>query len=165
MMADVIFRPSFAPGRRFQVTTVGDGVEWKQHQRSRVMRIAILFVVVAAIAGSLTFTPAAIGQQPQYQRYQPAGGPVLSPNLQFFRLDPGPLGLGQYLSFVQPTRRVQQAIQRQSRDFNLLENQVLRIGEQSVAAPTGVGGSFMNERRYFMNQNFFFETRSRPGSR
>jgi hypothetical protein len=122
------------------------------------MRAWMLFVVTIA---PLAVPAACLAQQPfQYQRYQPAGGPVLSPNLQFFRQDPGPLGIGQYLSFVQPQQRLQQAIRQQTGELSQLQSEIHRIGEQSVIAPTGVGGAFSNERPYFQNQNAFFGTRS-----
>jgi hypothetical protein len=119
------------------------------------------FLLATAFVG-LAFSASSFGQQPiprTYQRFQPAGGPVLSPNLQFFRQDPGPLGIGQYLTFVQPQRQLRQAIQQQSGQLNLLQAEIHRIGEETIVAPTGVGGAFMNSRPYFMNQNAFFSTR------
>jgi hypothetical protein len=116
------------------------------------------FIVV--LIASLGVTSVSFGQPPSFQPYQPAGGPVLSPNLQFFRRDPGPLGLGQYLSFVQPRVQLRQALGQQYGELNLLQGEIRRIGEQEVIQPTGVGGAFGSERAYFQNQNAFFGTRT-----
>lgn len=80
--------------------------------------------------------------------------PTLSPWLNLYRRDPGPVG--PYLSYVRPEQRLlgrlaqqSSAISRQNAAITALRNQAASVGTETTIAPTGTGATFMNYSHYF----------------
>jgi len=86
-------------------------------------------------------------------RYQPKAGPTLPSQLNYFRRDVGLLD--QYNTFIQPQRQLeaqlQQMTQQQQADYRSAQRQIEQIKEirPSGAAPTGVGGGYLNYLHYY----------------
>lgn len=120
-----------------------------------MMRHAAKVLLILVVGVCLCSVAAA---QPPRTRYRPLYGPVLSPNLNFFRQNTGPLN--QYLWYVQPSRNLLNTLQTQNYDLNLLQGEVRTIGQQEQIQATGVNSVYMNHTSYFQNQNAFFSTRN-----
>jgi hypothetical protein len=86
-------------------------------------------------------------------RYYSPSGPTLPSQLNYFRRDVGLLD--QYNTFVQPRQQLdfqfQQLAAQQAADFRATQRQLEQIKEirPSEAAPTGVGGTYMNYLHYY----------------
>jgi hypothetical protein len=86
-------------------------------------------------------------------RYQPKAGPTLPSQLSYFRRDVGLLD--QYNTFIQPQRQLeaqlQQMTQQQQADYRSAQRKIEQIKEirPSGAAPTGVGGGYLNYLHYY----------------
>jgi len=86
-------------------------------------------------------------------RYQPKAGPTLPSQLNYFRRDVGLLD--QYNTFVQPQRQLEaqlrQMNEQQLADYRSAQKQIEQIKEirPSGAAPTGVGGGYLNYLHYY----------------
>jgi hypothetical protein len=86
-------------------------------------------------------------------RYQAPAGPTLPSQLNYFRRDVGLLD--QYNTFVQPQRQLEaqlrQMTQQQLSDYRATQRQLEQLKEirPSEAAPTGVGGGFLNYSHYY----------------
>jgi hypothetical protein len=112
-----------------------------------------LLTAVGALIVVLGATAASNGQQP-YGPYQPR--PTLSPWLNMFRRDTGPLD--NYHTFVQPRFQAQQAFQAQQgaidqQQFNIdsLGHDVTQLEAQRHAQihPTGTASTYMNFSHYY----------------
>jgi hypothetical protein len=111
---------------------------------------------VAGILGGLVILLAvaapAFGQRP-LRRYQPPGGPTLSPYLNYNRPDFSTMP-SDYQSFIVPQQRLQRDLydlaRTQQADVRKIENQIKQVRESNAAA-TGVGGGFMNYSHYYPN--------------
>jgi len=112
-------------------------------------RRAILTVAVVAVWVS-------IGQQALAQRnypYQPAR-PLMSPYLNLYRVDSGPLD--NYNTFVRPEMALRATLQqqqlasrRQSAGVRALGDEMRWSGQTGMIRPTGAGASFMNLSHYY----------------
>jgi len=86
-------------------------------------------------------------------RYQPKAGPPLPSQLNYFRRDVGLLD--QYNTFVQPQRQLEAQLrlmnEQQLADYRSAQKQIEQIKEirPSEAAPTGVGGGYLNYLHYY----------------
>ena len=112
-----------------------------------------LLTAVGTLIVVLASTAASDGQQP-YGPYQPR--PTLSPWLNMFRRDTGPLD--NYHTFVQPRFQAQQAFQTQQgaieqQQFNIdsLGHDVTQLEAQRHAQihPTGTASTYMNYSHYY----------------
>jgi hypothetical protein len=109
---------------------------------------------VLAVAGALLAWEAS-GQhanaQAPYRRYTSPSGPTITPYLEYFRTDTGAVG-DPYNAFIAPHRqlnsRLSELSQRQQADFDSNQQQISQL-RRSVAAPTGIGGTFMNFSHYY----------------
>ena len=80
--------------------------------------------------------------------------PTLSPWLNLYRRDPGPVG--SYLSYVRPEQRLlstlsrqRTGLARQEAALSRLQSELSQVGPETTIAPTGTGATFMNYSRYF----------------
>lgn len=80
--------------------------------------------------------------------------PTLSPWLNLYRRDPGPVG--PYLSYVRPEQRLLRSLAqqraglaRQGAAIGNLGNELSQIAPQTSIAPTGTAATFMNYSKYF----------------
>jgi len=83
--------------------------------------------------------------------------PTLSPWLNLYRRDPGPIG--PYLSYVRPEQRLlsrlsqqRTAQARQNAAIGALRGQLSelsQLGPETAIAPTGTGATFMNYSHFF----------------
>ena len=87
-------------------------------------------------------------------RVRSHSSPTLSPWLQLYRRDGGPLD--NYHNFVRPEQQLRRtldrhgtAIQRQKAGIRSLGNQVSTMQRGSSVRPTGAHGTFMNYSHYF----------------
>jgi hypothetical protein len=106
--------------------------------------------------GCVILSLVAVASSPLYaqrplRRYQPPGGPTLSPYENYNSPNFGTVP-SVYQSYILPQRQLQRNLYDLSRsqqaDFRKLENQLMQF-KNSTAAPTGVGGSFMNYSHYY----------------
>lgn len=111
------------------------------------LRLALLLLVVWVLAGPARPIRAQ-GPMPIRDR------PTLSPWLNLYRRDPGPVG--PYLSNVRPEQRLlsrlsQQRIglARQGASIRNLRSELSQTGPQTTIAATGTGATFMNHSQYF----------------
>ena len=81
-------------------------------------------------------------------------GPALSPWLNMYRSDPGPVG--PYLSYVRPEQRLRQTLVDQQNRINqqAVELQAVRqrataLESRGALTPTGVSSTFMNYSHYY----------------
>jgi hypothetical protein len=109
-------------------------------------RRGLLLALTGIVLGT-AFSSTAFAQIP---RYRPPGGSPIPAALDYFRRDVGVLD--PYTTFVAPRRQLTNQLQalnaRQQADFQAAESQISTL-RQSLAAPTGVGGSFMNYSHYY----------------
>jgi hypothetical protein len=119
------------------------------------MRQSVLVWTVLTAAALLGAQPG-LAQPPT--RYP---NPVFSPYLDLFRANPGPLP--NYYQFVRPKQELLKTLQsqntqleRQRASLGSLRQQVDIMERQPGAAPTGIGGGFMNYSHYY-------STRQTPG--
>lgn len=105
---------------------------------------------IAAVALAL----ALVAEQAEAQiRYRSPAGPTLPSQLNYFRRDVGLLD--QYNTFVQPQRQLEaqlrQMTQQQLDDYQATQRRLEQLKEirPSEAAPTGVGGVFLNYSHYY----------------
>ena len=109
-------------------------------------RVILALIVGWALVGTTNRLDAQI-------RYQPKAGPTLPSQLNYFRRDVGLLD--QYNTFIQPQRQLeaqlQQMTQQQQADYRSAQRQIEQIKEirPSGAAPTGVGGGYLNYLHYY----------------
>ncbi|MBI3466183.1 MAG: hypothetical protein HY000_24480 [Planctomycetes bacterium] len=92
-----------------------------------------------------------------YGGYNPPAGSTLSPRLNYFRRDPGPVG--RYLSFVRPGLQLERTLQQQQTSLTDLRGDLQAVGQQQAIAPTGAAGVFLNHGAYFGNEALFYRTR------
>jgi hypothetical protein len=89
--------------------------------------------------------------QKPLRRYQPPGGPTLSPYLNYNRPDFAALP-DSHSSFVVPQQRLRRELfdlgKAQQADVRRVEADIQQI-RSSAAAPTGVGASFLNYSHYY----------------
>lgn len=109
-----------------------------------------LVMTLAAVLASVS-TSAAFAQGPP--RYYSPSGPTLPSQLNYFRRDVGLLD--QFNTFVQPRQQLDsqlnQLAAQQAADFRTTQRQLEQIKEirPSDAAPTGIGGTYMNYLHYY----------------
>jgi hypothetical protein len=112
-------------------------------------RICMTLMVAAAfesVSASATFA-----QGPP--RYYSPSGPTLPSQLNYFRRDVGLLD--QFNTFVQPRQQLDSQLHllaaQQAADFRATQRQMQQIKEirPSDAAPTGIGGTYMNYLHYY----------------
>jgi hypothetical protein len=107
---------------------------------------------LAATVMLLVFTCSDAWAQGPNRYYSPSG-PTLPSQLNYFRRDVGLLD--QYNTFVQPRQQLdfqfQQMAAQQAADFRTTQRQLEQIKEirPSDAAPTGIGGTYMNYLHYY----------------
>jgi len=115
-----------------------------------IKTIVICCVTVSVLAVG---SSAAYAQRP-LRRYQPPGGPTLSPYLNLNRPDFSTLPSA-YDSFLVPQQRLQRNLydlgQTQQANTRRIEGEISQV-RSSVAAPTGVGSGFMNYSHYYRMQ-------------
>ncbi|MCH8046809.1 MAG: hypothetical protein IID44_24165 [Planctomycetes bacterium] len=116
------------------------------------MQRIIFSLVIVAI--SLLICGPASAQQPRrsYSPYQPSR-PTVSPYIDLLRRRTGELS--NYHTFVRPKLRTQAALRQQSNRFGSLQRQFGGLQRQfsslqnTQAAPTGIGGGFMNFSHFY----------------
>ena len=119
-------------------------------------QLALAVMTVLALLGSVKQASAQYG----YSGRSSSGyvnrfsSPRLSPWLNFFRNDPGPVD--NYNRFVRrdiqlrnTLRQQQIGLQQQRSAINLLGNQFQRAQQNSTVSPTGTGSVFMNYMHYY----------------
>jgi hypothetical protein len=108
---------------------------------AKALFVALLFVVAANQALA------------QYPRYVPPAGRTLPNELNYFRRDVGLLD--QYNGFVNPVRQLDSQLRmmqnQQRADFQANQRAISQV-RAAQAAPTGVGGTFMNYSHYYPSQ-------------
>jgi hypothetical protein len=109
-------------------------------------RLTFAAVLVGTLLGLFETAEAQI-------RYRPPAGPVLPNQLNYFRRD---VGLTDpYNAFVQPQRTLEAQLQQmnlqQQADYQAAQRDLQKLQDvrQSMAAPTGVGGGFLNYSHYY----------------
>jgi hypothetical protein len=112
----------------------------------KLFKWAALVVVLASTAGVYVHA--------QERWTPPSGRPALSPWLDMFRADPGPLP--NYHQFVRPRQELRRTLDRQA---SVIQTQgaALRGLSQELPltvrgggmSPTGVGGSFLNYSHFY----------------
>lgn len=107
-------------------------------------------IFAAVLAGTLL---GLFGTAEAQIRYRPPAGPVLPNQLNYFRRD---VGLTDpYNAFVQPQRtleaQLQQMTLQQQADYQAAQRDLQKLQDirQPTAAPTGVGGGFLNYSHYY----------------
>ena len=127
----------------------------------------LVFVLVCALVSCLR--PA--HGQGYSSRYSSLSRPTLSPWLNLYRRDPGPVG--PYLSYVRPEqelrrtlqgqeaglRRQSAGLQRQETGVLSLQRRVTQLERGGVMAPTGTGSVFMNYSHYYQFRTPFSRRR------
>lgn len=109
-----------------------------------------LALIVAAVLVSVSASDAFAQGPPRY--YSPSG-PTLPSQLNYFRRDVGLLD--QFNTFVQPRQQLDSQLHllaaQQAADFRNTQRQLEQIKEirPSDAAPTGIGGTYMNYLHYY----------------
>jgi len=111
-------------------------------------------LLAGCVAVVLYSTPSAFGQS---QHYSPnyAARPVLSPWLDMFRDDPGPLP--NYHQFVRPRQQLQRtlayqnaALQTQGTEIRAMQQRAYQAGQRPDGVmPTGTGAVFMNYSHFY----------------
>ena len=112
-------------------------------------RLQFVFALLTGVVVMLSSSQA--HAQVGYMPYQDR--PTLSPWLDLYRDDPGPVG--PYLSNVRPQQRLlgtlsqqRMDLQRQGTAVSALQRQLAQP-RQTMAGPTGIGAMFMNYSHYF----------------
>ena len=108
---------------------------------------------MAIIAGvALLCGSTSVSAQAPRAPYTPK--PTLSPWLNMYRRDPGPVG--PYLSYVRPEQRLRQTltdqqsrITEQQSELQTLRQQTTAIESRGALTPTGVSSTFMNYSHYY----------------
>jgi hypothetical protein len=117
--------------------------------------VASLLLPVTAVDAQ---QPGNYGRPGSYGGYTPPAGPTLSPRLNFFRRDPGPVG--RYLSFVRPGLQLERTLQQQQTSLTELSSDFrTTTSQQPAIPPTGASSVFQNYQRYFRNEASFYQTR------
>jgi len=110
------------------------------------------FRTIASLVAGLVVA-LAVDQADAQIRYQSPAGPTLPSQLNYFRRDVGVLD--QYNTFVQPQRQLEaqlrQMNQQQLDEYRSTQRQLEQLKESrpSEAAPTGVGGVFLNYSHFY----------------
>ena len=114
-----------------------------------VMRRIVIATMLLAGWVALCFARPAQAQL----RYEPRR-PTLSPYLNYFRLDPGPVD--PYFSYLVPQRRLQGTlagqsalIRRQESSIRSLQSRFTQFQQGGPVAPTGLGSAFGNYSSYY----------------
>lgn len=107
---------------------------------------------ILLLGAILLFGSEPAGAQSPRTPYMPR--PTLSPWLNMYRSDPGPVG--PYLSYVRPEQRLRQTLaEQQTRIFeqqnqlDALRRQTTTLESRGAVAPTGVSSTFMNYSHYY----------------
>ena len=130
----------------------GSHVRGEKVGESAMSRIVIATTLLAGWIVLCSARPA----QAQYgyrRGYQPRT-PTLSPYLDYFRLDPGPVD--PYFSYVAPQRQLQRTlagqsalIRRQESSIRSLQSRITQFQRGGPVAPTGLGSAFGNYSGYY----------------
>ena len=121
------------------------------------MKPCSMVVVLLAACGALLIARPAEAQG----TYRPSR-PTISPWLNLYNRNPGPLG--NYFTYVRPQMETREALQQQDTrirqqgaGIQTLGQQVTSLEQQGPTAPTGTGAGFMNYSHYYSAQG-------RPGT-
>jgi len=119
-------------------------------------RSPLLLIAVAGLAlslGVVTFAQAQGYAPRRPRRYEPAT-PTLSPYLNYFRADRGPIS--NYHTYVRPEEKLRRAftsqrteLRRQERSLRGLKREVHRVEQFGSAAPTGTSATFFNYSHFY----------------
>jgi len=114
-------------------------------------RRGFFLMAVLVVAGFLSGQSSAHAQGGLFlpNQYRPSR-PTLSPYLDLFRRDTGPLP--NYFTFVRPRQQVQTQIQQQAYNMQLLQQQTNTLEDQALAPATGANGAqprFQNYLHYY----------------
>ncbi|MBN1589432.1 MAG: hypothetical protein JW888_07950 [Pirellulales bacterium] len=117
------------------------------------MKVRCLVSVFLTASLFLSCAASAHAQQGGRKYFRPPS-PTISPWMDLFRKDPGPLD--NYHSFVRPKQRVYDALGRQNFEIQQQQAQTRDLGQElsrferaSLARPTGTGSTFMNYSHYY----------------
>lgn len=107
---------------------------------------------MALIAAAIVAASAGLaGAQDNPGRYVPPAGPPLSPYLDLFRARTSVVD--NYHAFVRPRFQLRGRLQEQAGQIDTLQRDVQELRRPQVpssgAAPTGIGGGFMNFSHYY----------------